>query len=354
MKVTLNISEFKSKTFEDTEYPATSEETVQFIPMGKSGIHIKKENRGSFTEYCGGKVTDECIRKAKNSPSSKIRKQAIFAENARGWAKKHQEGGTILNHTPGIDTSKPDISKMFVSLDVDAPKFALNNPNLFTGVQDLSTEIELSAPTTRATTTESTNPSIPKWMTTPYSAAHEPVRSSTSVSTASTARGPATVGKFGDGISDTLKSSISEWLGVPYQLGGKGPESGQGLDCSGFVSRVLGSMGSSLHGNCRDLWAGTSRLNTQDLKPGDLVFLQGTQPGKVAQGKASHVAIVTDVSKLGEGKIGVAHSGGTGKKSSIVEWDLNKGYYSKHFLGAGRVVQNAKFGGKIDYTKAHE
>lgn len=65
MKVTLNISEFKSKTFEDTEYPATSEETIQFIPMGKSGIHIKKENRGSFTEYCGGKVTDECIRKAK-------------------------------------------------------------------------------------------------------------------------------------------------------------------------------------------------------------------------------------------------------------------------------------------------
>ena len=44
MKVTLNISEFKSKTFEDTEYPATSEETIQFIPMGKSGIHIKKEN----------------------------------------------------------------------------------------------------------------------------------------------------------------------------------------------------------------------------------------------------------------------------------------------------------------------
>ena len=188
MKVTLNISEFKSKTFEDTEYPATSEETIQFIPMGKSGIHIKKENRGSFTEYCGGKVTDECIRKAKNSPSSKIRKQAVFAENARGWAKKHQEGGTILDHTPGIDTSKPDISKMFVSLDVDAPKFAINNPSLFTGVQDISTEIELPVPTTRATTTEPTNPSIPKWMTTPYASAHEPVRSSTSVSTVSTAR----------------------------------------------------------------------------------------------------------------------------------------------------------------------
>ena len=85
MKVTLNISEFKSKTFEDTEYPATSEETIQFIPMGKSGIHIKKENRGSFTEYCGGKVTSECIQRGKNSPNPVIRKRATFAANVRKW-----------------------------------------------------------------------------------------------------------------------------------------------------------------------------------------------------------------------------------------------------------------------------
>ena len=26
-----------------------------------SGIHIKKKNRGKFTEYCGGKVTSKCI-----------------------------------------------------------------------------------------------------------------------------------------------------------------------------------------------------------------------------------------------------------------------------------------------------
>jgi hypothetical protein len=25
------------------------------------GIHIKKKNRGKFTDYCGGKVTSECI-----------------------------------------------------------------------------------------------------------------------------------------------------------------------------------------------------------------------------------------------------------------------------------------------------
>ena len=31
----------------------------------KPKIHIKKSNEGKFTSYCGGKVTDECINKAK-------------------------------------------------------------------------------------------------------------------------------------------------------------------------------------------------------------------------------------------------------------------------------------------------
>lgn len=51
----------------------------------KGGIHIKPENKGKFTDYCGGKVTDECIQKGKNSPSAVIRKRAVFAQNARKW-----------------------------------------------------------------------------------------------------------------------------------------------------------------------------------------------------------------------------------------------------------------------------
>lgn len=64
------------------------------IPYFKkgSGIHIKKENRGKFTDYCGGKVTNECIQRGKNSSDPKIRKRATFAQNARGWSKKGQNG----------------------------------------------------------------------------------------------------------------------------------------------------------------------------------------------------------------------------------------------------------------------
>lgn len=50
-------------------------------------IHIKKKNRGKFTEYCGGKVTEECIRRGKNSSNPTIRKRATFAQNARRWSK---------------------------------------------------------------------------------------------------------------------------------------------------------------------------------------------------------------------------------------------------------------------------
>lgn len=60
---------------------------INYIEMFKSGsgIHIKKSQVGSFTRYCNGKVTEECIRRGKNSPSAAIRKKATFAANSRKW-----------------------------------------------------------------------------------------------------------------------------------------------------------------------------------------------------------------------------------------------------------------------------
>ena len=60
--------------------------------MAKSGIKIKPENRGKFTDYCGGKVTDDCINKGKKSPDPAVRKRATFAANARLW--KGKDGGS--------------------------------------------------------------------------------------------------------------------------------------------------------------------------------------------------------------------------------------------------------------------
>ena len=52
------------------------------------GIHIKKKNKGSFTKYCKGEVTNACIQRAKKSGNVKLIKKAVFAENARKWQKK--------------------------------------------------------------------------------------------------------------------------------------------------------------------------------------------------------------------------------------------------------------------------
>ena len=77
---------------------------IEFLKKGGSGIHIKPSQRGSFTKYCNGKVTNECIQKGKNSPDPKIRKKATFALNSRKWShskgvRKHQYGDTI-NQSP--------------------------------------------------------------------------------------------------------------------------------------------------------------------------------------------------------------------------------------------------------------
>ena len=75
------------------------EELVGILQSFKKGgkIHIKKENRGKFTDYCGGKVTSECIARGKSSPNPAIRKRATFAANARKW--KHQQGGSMIYKT---------------------------------------------------------------------------------------------------------------------------------------------------------------------------------------------------------------------------------------------------------------
>ena len=98
MKYTQNQLIKFSQFFENNsqlKLPLTLENYSDPIELYKKGykIRIKKENRGKFTEYCGGNVTDACIQKGKNSPDPKIRKRATFAANVRTW--KHQLGGVI-------------------------------------------------------------------------------------------------------------------------------------------------------------------------------------------------------------------------------------------------------------------
>ena len=80
-----------------------SPELNTFAEGGK--IHIKPENRGKFTKYCGGKVTSECIAKGKRSSDPAVRKRATFAQNVRKF--KHAFGGDLNTH--GADFSNGQI-----------------------------------------------------------------------------------------------------------------------------------------------------------------------------------------------------------------------------------------------------
>ena len=77
--------------------------------LKKGGIYIKKENIGSFTRYCGGNVTQECIERGKNSSNPAIRKKATFAANARRW--KHENGGILKYQNPAITLDLPEGSE---------------------------------------------------------------------------------------------------------------------------------------------------------------------------------------------------------------------------------------------------
>jgi hypothetical protein len=58
----------------------------------KAKIHIKPQNKGTFTKWCKsngyGGVNSKCVAAGKKSSNSKIRKKATFAANAKKWNHK--------------------------------------------------------------------------------------------------------------------------------------------------------------------------------------------------------------------------------------------------------------------------
>lgn len=80
--------------------------TINTFSKG-GGIHIKKKNRGKFTDYCGGNVTSECIQRGLHSSNPTTRKRANFARNARKWHSfggwLNSQGGDFTNGVTFID-----------------------------------------------------------------------------------------------------------------------------------------------------------------------------------------------------------------------------------------------------------
>lgn len=109
---------------------------LEFLKNG-SGIHIKKKNRGKFTDYCGGEVTSECIAKGKKSSNPAVRKRATFAANARKW--KHKSGGIIK---ADVGAKLNGWQKLGNFLNSDTGKSIIDG--ISTGIQYFTTNNQLS------------------------------------------------------------------------------------------------------------------------------------------------------------------------------------------------------------------
>lgn len=121
-----------------------------------------------------------------------------------------------------------------------------------------------------------------------------------------------------------MLNEAERYLGYPYVWGGSSPSTN--FDCSGFVSYVINNCGNGWNYGrlTANGWKNTTaRVNASDVKPGDLIFFQGTYDTS----GASHVGIVVDPAN----KI-MIHCGNPIQYAS---YDSN--YWRQHFYCYGRI-----------------
>jgi len=112
--------------------------------------------------------------------------------------------------------------------------------------------------------------------------------------------------------------------GTPYKYGGNSPDTG--FDCSGFVGHVFHhTLGISLPRSAREINQLGQTIETNELRPGDLVFYNTLKRA------FSHVGIY-----LGDDRFVHSPSSGGGIR---VE-NMQENYWRKRFNGARRITSN--------------
>jgi len=132
---------------------------------------------------------------------------------------------------------------------------------------------------------------------------------------------PGLIERTRDSVEQTLNGAL-DLIGIRYRRGGSTPE--RGFDCSGFVSHVFREgLGLYLPRSAREMSKTGEPVAKDELQPGDLVFFN------TMRRTFSHVGIY-----LGDNLF--VHAPRTGGRIRIE--DLGAHYWTKHFTGARRVV----------------
>lgn len=131
-----------------------------------------------------------------------------------------------------------------------------------------------------------------------------------------------------DTTARRLSDYASKYLGTRYVWGATGPKS---FDCSGFIGHVFRNEGISLPRTSRMQYTRGTKVSKSDLRPGDLLFFSSRTSGK---GRVGHVAMVTEVNP--DGSCVFIHA--STKRGVVYQKFPDGGYYSRHFIGAKRLI----------------
>nr|WP_303643252.1 C40 family peptidase [uncultured Duncaniella sp.] len=118
-------------------------------------------------------------------------------------------------------------------------------------------------------------------------------------------------------------------LGTRYRLGATGPNQ---FDCSGFIGYVFRNFGFNLNRDSRSQYLQGEHIDKGEIKPGDLLFFSSRSSGK---GRVGHVAMVVDVNN--DGSCRFIHASSS-KRGVVYQNFPDNGYYSRHFIGAKRII----------------